>query len=75
VGKHEEAEPLLVQGYEGLKQREKDLPPEARDRVMAEALDRLAALHAASGRRDEADRYRAERRRYPELLPPPAEER
>jgi eukaryotic-like serine/threonine-protein kinase len=72
--KYAEAEKLLLEGYRGMKRREKAIPPQGRDRI-AEALDRLIALYAATDRSDEAERYRAERRRYPEVLPPPLEEK
>jgi serine/threonine protein kinase/thioredoxin-like negative regulator of GroEL len=44
--KYSQAEPLLRQGYEGLKQREDQIPPPERKRV-AEALARLTECRAA----------------------------
>ncbi|MCB9876529.1 MAG: tetratricopeptide repeat protein [Planctomycetes bacterium] len=52
-GQLEEAEPLLRTGYQGLKEREAQLPENARERV-AEALARLVRLCEAKGERDEA---------------------
>ena len=44
--KFAEAEPLLVQGYEGMKSREKTIPPTSRPRV-AEAAARVVRLYEA----------------------------
>ena len=46
--KYTDAEPLLVAGDEGLRQREKAIPPEARY-LITEANDRLKQLRAATG--------------------------
>ena len=40
--KYAEAEPLLLAGYEGMKQREAKIPPEGKVRL-TEALERLGA--------------------------------
>jgi serine/threonine protein kinase/tetratricopeptide (TPR) repeat protein len=61
-----EAEPLLVQGYEGLKKalapgapRDTDPTiPATRQQRLAEALDRLIELYEAWGKPDEAARWR-----------------
>jgi eukaryotic-like serine/threonine-protein kinase len=55
--KYAEAEPLLVKGYDGMKAREKAILMESGTRI-PEALDRLIELYAASGRPDEAKKYR-----------------
>jgi eukaryotic-like serine/threonine-protein kinase len=60
--KYAEAEPLLLQGYEGMKQRETKIPANAKKRL-AEAAERLATLYEAIGRADEARAWR-------EKLPP-----
>ena len=60
-----DAEPLLLKGYEGMKAREKTIPPQASTRL-PEALDRLVGLHTATNRPDEAKKWRAERAKYPE---------
>src|SRR5439155_20309113 len=52
-----EAEPLLLQGYEGLKQREAKIPAASKVRV-AEALERLVQLYEATGRPEEAAKWR-----------------
>ena len=69
-GKHAEAEPLLVAGYEGMKQREKTIPPQGRGRL-PEAADRLVELYERLGKPDEVRRWRAERANYPFVAPPP----
>jgi tetratricopeptide (TPR) repeat protein len=66
--KYAEAEPLLRKGYEGMKQREKTIPPEGRVRL-AEALDRLVDFYTATNKPDEVRRWRAERVKYPEAEP------
>jgi len=53
------AEPLLKEGYEGMKQREKTMPPPALPRL-TEALERLMQLYDATGNAAERDRYRKE---------------
>ena len=58
--KYAEAEPLLRRGYEGMKQREAKIPPQARDRLI-DALERLVQLYEATGKPEEAARWRKER--------------
>jgi serine/threonine protein kinase/tetratricopeptide (TPR) repeat protein len=52
-----EAEPLLLQGYEGLRQRAAKIPKEGKPRL-AEALERLVQLYDATGPKDKADEWR-----------------
>jgi tetratricopeptide (TPR) repeat protein len=54
-----EAEPLLLAGYEGMKQRQKTIPPNNRIRI-AEATERLVQLYEATGKKDEAAKWRQE---------------
>jgi tetratricopeptide (TPR) repeat protein len=54
-----EAEPLLLAGYRGMKQREAQIPPPAAIRLI-EALERLAQLYDALGKKDEAAKWRKE---------------
>ena len=68
--KYAEAEPLLVKGYEGMKAREKTIPPQAATRI-PESIDRLIELYTATEKPDEAAKWRAERAKYPEVAPPP----
>jgi hypothetical protein len=56
-GKYADAEPLLLQGYRGLKGREKTIPPQDKGRV-PQALGRLVQLYEAWGKPDEAARWR-----------------
>jgi tetratricopeptide (TPR) repeat protein len=57
--KYAEAEPLLVAGYEGMKRREATTAPQARD-YQTEALERLVQLYEATGKPEEAARWRKE---------------
>jgi tetratricopeptide (TPR) repeat protein len=63
--KYTEAEPLLLKGCEGMKAREKAIPPQDRLRI-PDAIDRLIDLYTATNRLDEAKKWRAERTKYPE---------
>ena len=56
--KFAEAEPLLLAGYEGMKQREATMPPEARNRII-ESIDRLIELYSAMENPDEAAKWQA----------------
>jgi hypothetical protein len=59
------AEPLLVQGYQGMKQleteREKQHPGLPTPERLTEALERLVQLYDAWGRKDKADEWRQKR--------------
>jgi serine/threonine protein kinase/tetratricopeptide (TPR) repeat protein len=55
--KSAQAEPLLLQGYDGLKLRESKIPPAERECV-AEAARELAGLYEATGRADGARTWR-----------------
>jgi serine/threonine protein kinase/Tfp pilus assembly protein PilF len=57
--KYAEAEPLLLNGYEGMQQREKTIPPEGKIRLV-EALERLVQLYEATERADESAKWRKE---------------
>ena len=61
--KYADAEPLLVKGYEGMKAREKAIPPQAAANIL-EALDRLIDLYAAVNKPDEVKKWRTERAKY-----------
>ena len=56
--KFQEAEPLLVEGYSGMKQREAKIPPAAKSRL-SEALRRLVDLYTAWEKPEEAAKWRA----------------
>ena len=55
--KYAEAEPLLLQGYQGLKAREAKIPRRRKDSV-AEAAPRIVKLYEAWGKLDEAAKWR-----------------
>ena len=67
--KYADAEPLLLEGYRGMKEREDKIPPVGKVRL-PEAADRLVELYTAVGKPDEAARWRAVRAA---LTPPPVE--
>jgi tetratricopeptide (TPR) repeat protein len=58
--KHADAEPLLLKGYEGMKQRAAGIPGPIRKARLTEAVERLIALYEATGQSDEAARWRKE---------------
>src|SRR5262249_44641917 len=55
--KYAEAEPLLLAGYQGMKQREAKIPATQKARL-TEALERLVQLYNATGQKDKADKWR-----------------
>jgi eukaryotic-like serine/threonine-protein kinase len=57
--KYADAEPLLLTGYEGMKQREKTIPEQGKIRL-PEAVARLVQLYEATGKTDEAAKWRKE---------------
>jgi serine/threonine protein kinase/tetratricopeptide (TPR) repeat protein len=57
--KYEEAEPLLLKGYEGMKERERTIPALARIRV-TEAPKRLVQLHQATDNEEQSAKWQAE---------------
>ena len=62
--KYADAEPLLLAGYEGMKQREETIPSEGEIRVI-EAIERLIDLYTATDKPDEVKKWQAERAKYP----------
>jgi hypothetical protein len=72
--KYAAAESLLLKGYEGMKQREKTIPPPGIIRI-PEALDRLIEFSSATNKPDEVKKWRAERAKYPEAKKPVAPEK
>jgi tetratricopeptide (TPR) repeat protein len=57
--KYAEAEPLLLQGYQGMKERAARIPPQGRVRL-PEALERLVQLYEATGNQAAAAKWRAQ---------------
>ena len=72
--KYAEAELLLLKGYEGMKSREKTIPPRTNTRV-PEAIERLIELYTTTNNPDEVKKWRAERAKYPEIAAPPREKK
>ncbi len=56
--KFQEAEPLLVEGYSGMKDREANIPPAAQPRL-PEAIRRLVDLYTAWDRPEDAAKWQA----------------
>ena len=67
--KYAEAEPLLLKGLAGMKQREKTIPPIAKDRL-AEAVERLVELYEVTGKKGEVAKWQAELRKFTEATRP-----
>ncbi len=57
--KYIDAEPLLKDGYQGMKQRQDKIPSQGKARLR-EALERLVQLYEATGNKDEAAKWRKE---------------
>jgi eukaryotic-like serine/threonine-protein kinase len=55
--KYTEAEPFLLQGYEGMKAREAKIPA-SNKKVLSEAGARIIQLYEAWGKKDKADEWR-----------------
>jgi serine/threonine protein kinase/tetratricopeptide (TPR) repeat protein len=59
-GRYADAEPLLLQGYKGLKQRAATIPPQFRQPRITAALTRLVRLYDGWHRMSEAAKWRKE---------------
>ncbi len=57
--KYAEAEPLLLKGCLGMKERKEMIPPVGKDRL-PEAVERLVQLYEATGKKDEAAKWHTE---------------
>jgi len=68
--KYEEAEPLLLTGYQGMKQRENTIPPHGISRI-TESLDRLIQLYIETNKPNEVKKWQAEK----DKVPKPAEKK
>jgi eukaryotic-like serine/threonine-protein kinase len=55
--KFAEAEPMLLEGYAGMKARETTIPAHAK-KAVADACARIVELYDASGKKDKADEWR-----------------
>jgi tetratricopeptide (TPR) repeat protein len=58
--KYADAEPLLLKGYEGIKQRESKVPLKYKALRLSEAVERLVQMYEATGKQDEAAKWRKE---------------
>ena len=58
-----DAEPLMLAGIEGMKQRETTIPPAAKDRI-PETIDSLIELYTALGKTESAEKWQVERANY-----------
>jgi hypothetical protein len=58
--KYADAEPILLQGYEGMKAREGKIPAPYKKRV-GDAAARIVALYDACGKKELADEWRRRR--------------
>jgi serine/threonine protein kinase len=65
--KYTDAEPLLRQGYQGMKERESKIPPQGKVRLK-EAAERLVRLYEATGKKDQAEKWRKEQEQTRQLL-------
>jgi eukaryotic-like serine/threonine-protein kinase len=72
--KHADAEPLLLKGYEGMKQREEKIPPQGKFRLV-EAVDRLIELYTAVEKPDEVKKWQEIKAKLPTPGPKPAEKK
>jgi non-specific serine/threonine protein kinase/serine/threonine-protein kinase len=68
-GKFDEAAPLLVTGYDGMKQRARQIPPQ--EHFFGEAAGWLVELYEATGNEPKAAAWRAERARHQQVPAPP----
>jgi tetratricopeptide (TPR) repeat protein len=57
LGKLDEAEPLIVGGYQGMREREEEIPPAGKIRLK-EAVERLVKLYEKLEKPEEAARWR-----------------
>ena len=61
--KYDEAEPLLLSGYEGMKKRETTISKSSAN-VLPDSLDRLIELYKATDKPDEMAKWQTERVKY-----------
>jgi tetratricopeptide (TPR) repeat protein len=70
--KYSEAEPLLLQGYEGMKQREHLIQPNEKCRV-EEVGERIVRFYEATGQTENADAWQAKvKPKLPDAASPPS---
>jgi choice-of-anchor C domain-containing protein len=59
LGKKTEAAPLILNGYEGIKERKGAIPTPEKDRYFL-AIERMVALYEATGEKETAEKWRKE---------------
>ncbi len=68
--KYADAEPLILKGYEGMKEREKSIPKSGgANKRISQALDGLIELYTATNKPEEVKKWQAERAKYSEGKP------
>jgi hypothetical protein len=67
-----EAEPLLLKGYEGLRQRQAKIPPQGKGRLI-DSMERLVQLYDVLGKKDESARWRKELQSVGRTAKPPTD--
>lgn len=69
--KYAEAEPLLLKGYDGLKQREESIPKTGgAEQRLPEAIQRLIQLYEATGKAEEAAKWKKALDEFKNPAPP-----
>src|SRR5262249_28361663 len=68
---YDEAEPLLLRGYEGLRKHPGRIPAHLRQKTLTEALERLVQFYEETNKADEAARWRKELEAAKEAEPKP----
>jgi hypothetical protein len=58
-GKYAEAEPLVIEGYEGIKARAARIPAPSRTPRLSEAAERLVRLYESWGKAGQATAWKA----------------
>jgi serine/threonine protein kinase/tetratricopeptide (TPR) repeat protein len=71
--KYAESEPLLLSGFEGMKQRETQIPLEAKVRLI-EAMERLVRLYESTNDKDKAAEWRKKLDAARDAAKPPTKE-
>jgi len=61
--KYDDAEPLLLAGFSGMKERADKIPPDYRSERLTAAIDRLIRMYEVLEKKEEAAKWRKERER------------
>ena len=65
--KYTDAEPFLLKGFQGMKEREKSIPPPL-TYILSEALDRLIQLYTETNKPAEVKKWQAEKDKLPKTV-------